>query len=97
MQRTSEVARTFPAFARVRAPIATDSNSKDTMPAPALSDLGPLGPLAGTWEGDAGTVEPTPSRERTTFNAFGPVDNCARCLFGLDSRTRRGGPAPCRY
>jgi hypothetical protein len=62
---------------------------------PAL--LGPLAPLAGTWEGDAGLdvafqhsrgdIGETPYRERITFSPFGPVDNGDQSLFGLDYRT----------
>ena len=66
------------------------------MPAPSPADLGPLAALAGTWEGADGidvafsnsvgdSVE-TPYRERVVFNPFGPVDNGAQCLFGLDYR-----------
>jgi hypothetical protein len=73
------------------------------MPAPALSDLGPLGALAGTWEGAEGEdvsfhnetrrVVTTPYRERTTFSPFGPVDNGEQHLYGLDYRMAawRGG------
>lgn len=67
------------------------------MPPPDPSQLGPLAALVGTWEGNdgldvafqnaSGTVVETPYRERTTFNPFGPVDNGAQCLFGLDYRT----------
>ena len=67
------------------------------MAAPDLADLGPLGPLAGTWEGDegldvsfhnqTGQVAETKFRERTVFNPFGPVANGAQVLFGLDYRT----------
>lgn len=58
--------------------------------------LGPLAPLIGTWEGDAGIdvafqhargeIGETSYRERTTFNAFGPVDNGTQSLYGLDYR-----------
>ncbi|MGE0877751.1 MAG: heme-binding beta-barrel domain-containing protein [Acidimicrobiia bacterium] len=61
------------------------------------SELGPLEALVGTWEGDQGIdvaynhatqkIRETPYRERTTFNAFGPVDNGKQVLFGLDYRT----------
>lgn len=67
------------------------------MPAPRPEDLGPLAGLVGTWEGDegldlafqnsTGKVIETPFRERTTFSPFGPVDNGAQSLFGLDYRT----------
>jgi hypothetical protein len=66
------------------------------MPAPQLSDLGPLGALAGIWEGSKGLdvsfhnaegeVADTPYRERVVMNAFGPVDNGEQQLFGLDYR-----------
>ncbi len=58
---------------------------------------GPLGGLVGTWEGDQGLdvafhndqgkVAETEYREITSFKPFGPVDNGAQCLFGLDYRT----------
>jgi len=61
------------------------------------SEWGPLGPLAGTWEGDEGldvafsnaegAVIETPYRERLVLNPFGPVDNGRQCLYGLDYRT----------
>src|SRR5215213_619594 len=61
---------------------------------PAL--LGPLAPLIGTWEGDAGVdvafqhargeVGETAYRERASFSAFGPVDNGTQALYGLDYR-----------
>lgn len=64
----------------------------------ALGDeLGPLRGLQGTWEGsdgldvafsnEKGMVARTPYRERTTFNPFGPVENGAEVLYGLDYRT----------
>jgi hypothetical protein len=66
------------------------------MPVPPDSDLGPLAPLAGTWEGDQGLdvaysndegkLLEIPYRERTVLNPFGPVDNGAQQLFGLDYR-----------
>jgi len=62
-----------------------------------LEKLGPLAALVGTWEGDDGLDvsyhhadgEPgeTRFRERTTFSAFGPVDNGEQQLYGLDYRT----------
>ena len=62
----------------------------------AASQLGPLAALAGTWEGDQGVdvafqhskgeIGETPYRERATFSPFGPVDNGAQCLYGLDYR-----------
>ncbi len=58
---------------------------------------GPLAGLVGTWEGadgldvsfhnDKGKVAETPFREKTSFKPFGPVDNGAQALFGLDYRT----------
>jgi hypothetical protein len=60
-------------------------------------DLGPLTGLVGTWEGDDGldvaysharnAIIETPYRERTSFSAFGPVENGRQALFGLDYRT----------
>lgn len=59
--------------------------------------LGPLGPLAGEWEGDDGLdlsyhhdvdeIVETPYREVLTFKPFGPVDNGSQHLYGLDYRT----------
>ncbi len=59
--------------------------------------LGPLGGLAGIWEGDegldiafshaAGAVAETPYRERAEFKPFGPVDNGDQRLYGLDYRS----------
>ena len=67
------------------------------MPAPTPEELGPLAALVGTWEGNGGLdiafhnatgrVIETPFRERTSFSSFGPVDNGAQSLFGLDYRT----------
>jgi hypothetical protein len=57
-----------------------------------ISQLGPLGPLAGVWEGDKGDdVAPSDDRgretnryrERIQFEPFGPVDNHAQKLWGL--------------
>lgn len=58
---------------------------------------GPLAGLVGTWEGsdgldvsfhnDLGKVAETSFREKTTFKPFGPVENGAQALFGLDYRT----------
>jgi len=66
------------------------------MPAPDLKLLGPLGALAGTWEGDEGldvafsnsqgVVAETKFRERVVMNPFGPVDNGDQHLYGLDYR-----------
>jgi len=58
---------------------------------------GPLGPLAGDWEGDGGLdaafshargeVLGTPYREKCSLKPFGPVDNGSQHLYGLDYRT----------
>ncbi len=74
------------------------------------SDLGPLGPLVGIWEGDGGTdLAPSddketdrqpatsPYRERMVFEATGRVDNHEQKLFGLRYSTtawRIGGDDP---
>jgi hypothetical protein len=60
------------------------------------SEWGPLARLIGEWEGDqgldvsfhnvAGQVRETKYRERVTMEAFGPVDNGAQRLYGLDYR-----------
>ena len=56
-----------------------------------VNNLGPLAPLAGTWEGDNG-VDVSPSRtgavetkfrERMTFEPMGPVINGPQVLYGL--------------
>lgn len=62
-----------------------------------LTLLGPLAPLAGTWEGTGGldvsyhhdvdAVANTEFLERMTLSPFGPVDNGDQCLYGLDYRT----------
>ncbi len=59
--------------------------------------LGPLGALAGEWEGEHGfdsayshsTREAviTPYRERVTLTPFAPVRNGSQQLYGLDYRT----------
>jgi hypothetical protein len=62
-----------------------------------MNELGPLAGLAGEWEGDQGldvsyhhdvgkAVE-TPYREKLTFKPFGPVDNGAQRLYGLDYKS----------
>ncbi len=58
-----------------------------------IKKLGPLGPLAGVWEGDKGddtAPDDDPSqkeinkyRERLTLDPFGPVNNHAQELYGL--------------
>lgn len=54
--------------------------------------LGPLGPLAGVWEGDKGAdvapsddrgTERNAFRERMTFEPTGPVRNHEQVLYGL--------------
>jgi len=57
---------------------------------------GPLGRLAGTWQGDQGVdvahsysvggTKENAYRETITFEPFGPCDNGTQCLFGLDYR-----------
>ncbi|HSZ37126.1 MAG TPA: heme-binding beta-barrel domain-containing protein, partial [Acidimicrobiales bacterium] len=59
-------------------------------------EWGPLGRLAGIWEGDRGedvaygNVEDkiivTPFREHIEFKPFGPVENGSQVLYGLDYR-----------
>ncbi len=61
------------------------------------NEWGPLAALAGEWEGDGGLdrafshvrgqVLDTPYRERVTMKPFGPVQNGAQTLYGLDYRT----------
>lgn len=71
----------------------TDQTSPD---AELIQKLGPLGPLAGTWEGDQGIdIAPsrkhgqkeTPFRERITFDPFGPVVNGLQNLYALRYQT----------
>ena len=60
------------------------------------SKWGPLAGLVGEWEGDRGLdvsfhnaanrVNETRFRERATFAPFGPVQNGAQSLYGLDYR-----------
>ncbi len=60
-------------------------------------EWGPLGPLAGEWEGEGGLdtayshtaheVRGTPYLEKVTMKPFGPVDNGDQHLYGLDYRT----------
>ncbi|KPM53970.1 hypothetical protein ACG83_17985 [Frankia sp. R43] len=57
-------------------------------------EFGPLAALAGEWEGDQGVdvafgnaegkMITTPFREKMTFKPFGPVNNGAQQLYGLD-------------
>jgi len=61
-----------------------------------MEEWGPLGALAGTWEGNdgvdvafhnaKGAVGETRFLEKITFNPFGPVDNGKQSLYGLDYR-----------
>jgi hypothetical protein len=61
------------------------------------NEWGPLGALAGEWEGEGGldtsyhhadgTVGGTPYLEKVTFKPFGPVDNGSQHLYGLDYRS----------
>ena len=68
--------------------------------APALleitKNLGPLAPLAGTWEGGGGTdvapsdsrgTDTNPYRERMVLEPFGPVNNHEQTLWGLRYNT----------
>lgn len=57
-----------------------------------IEKLGPLGKLAGNWEGDKGDdtapsesreTEQNKFRERMTFDPFGPVNNHEQELYGL--------------
>jgi hypothetical protein len=60
-------------------------------------EWGPLGRLAGEWEGEGGldtaysharhVVHATPYREKLTFTPFGPVQNGRQSLYGLDYRS----------
>jgi hypothetical protein len=61
-----------------------------------MQEWGPLAALAGTWEGTdgidvafhnaKGAVGDTHFLEKITMNPFGPVDNGAQSLYGLDYR-----------
>ena len=56
-----------------------------------IDNLGPLGPMAGNWEGDQGVdLAPTPNgpveskfREHMVLTPFGPVKNRSQVLYGL--------------
>lgn len=60
-------------------------------------EWGPLGALAGDWEGEGGLdsafshtadrVLETPYLEKLSFKPFGPVQNGDEALYGLDYRT----------
>ncbi|MEY2471157.1 MAG: hypothetical protein QOK28_486 [Actinomycetota bacterium] len=61
------------------------------------NEWGPLDALAGDWEGTGGLdtaysnekreVVGTPYREKLSMKPFGPVQNGAQCLYGLDYKT----------
>ena len=61
------------------------------------NEWGPLGALAGEWEGEGGLdtafshsrgeVLGTPYLEKVTLKPFGPVDNGSQSLYGLDYKT----------
>lgn len=61
------------------------------------NEWGPLGALAGEWEGEGGLdtsynhaqekVISTPYLEKVSFKPFGPVDNGRQHLYGLDYKT----------
>jgi hypothetical protein len=60
------------------------------------TEWGPLGPLIGEWEGESGLdlsfhnaegeTGDTKYREKISMKPFGPVDNGAQHLYGLDYR-----------
>jgi len=60
-------------------------------------EWGPLGALAGEWEGEGGLdrayshakheVLDTPYLEKLTLKPFGPVDNGSQSLYGLDYKS----------
>ncbi|GJL64560.1 MAG: FABP family protein [Nitrospirales bacterium] len=61
-----------------------------------IQNLGPLGPLAGTWKGEKGMdlapsitegQRKTPFREQMIFEPFGPVINGSQTLYALRYRT----------
>ncbi len=62
------------------------------------NEWGPLGPLAGEWEGGEGGLDTafshsrgevlgTPYLEKCTMKPFGPVDNGSQHLYGLDYKS----------
>ena len=73
---------------------------------PDIEGLGPLAPLAGTWEGAKGEdiapsddrgVATSPFRERMVFTPIGRVDNHEQTLYGLRYATtawRAGAEEP---
>ena len=60
-------------------------------------EWGPLGPLAGEWQGEGGLdtayshaqheVLATPYLEKLSFKPFGPVQNGKEALYGLDYKS----------
>ncbi len=75
------------------------------------AEWGPLAALIGEWEGEQGLdlsfhnaegeIGDTPYREKISMKPFGPVDNGAQRLYGLDYRMAawrggRGEPVPHR-
>jgi hypothetical protein len=79
---------------RLSSVLLSTSTNKDmdmSMDAELIEKLGPLGPLAGTWEGDQGIdIAPTPNgaveshfRERMVLDPFGPVSNREQDLYAL--------------
>jgi hypothetical protein len=62
-----------------------------------VNEWGPLGGMAGEWEGTGGLdtafshsrgeVFKTEYREKCSMKPFGPVDNGSQSLYGLDYRT----------
>ncbi len=80
----------------VRSGGADPRSGRAAVPFDEFDQLGPLRPLAGTWEGVGGLdvsfhhaegeVGETQYRERITFAPFGPVDNGDQHLYGLDYR-----------
>lgn len=77
-----------------------------TEPSDDIQNLGPLRPLAGTWEGSKGKdvapsddrkVAKSDYRERMVFEPIGRVDNHEQVLYGLRYATtawRLGADAP---
>ena len=69
----------------------TESSTSHSDRAEIVAHLGPLAPLAGTWEGDQGIdishsnqhARETHFRERITFTPLGPVVNGRQVLYGL--------------
>ncbi len=69
---------------------------KEELALNAGPEWGPLARLAGVWEGEkgedvayaneTGKIGLTPFREHIDFKPFGPVENGAQILYGLDYR-----------